>query len=301
MAISERPPGVVEQMLEFAAHAAELALMLRAEGLQISHKGGDLGQALTQADLAISHMLHERFGPRVIEEETAEAIGRTASAELLASADWTFVADPIDGTKPYAGGLSGWGTMIAACRNGRPEASVLTLPAWCEAHQPPGVAIPPLGQRGLLLAAYEGKAYCASTVGGRPVEELRQIVVSDLPTYHIGWLCNAAKRYTLDFERGYFPWCESGAIADTALLATGRLDATVHNHKLWDLAPAMPVFEALGFSLYRWPDLADAPPDIIDLFNAEFSAHESLWLVCRSREQAKKFAEAIFLARPEKT
>jgi hypothetical protein len=123
---------------------------------------------------------------------------------------------------------------------------------------------------------------------------------STAPTYHVGWLCNAAKRYTLDFEEGFFPWCESGAIADAALLATGRIDATVHNHKLWDLAPALPIFEALAFSLYRWPDLAPAPKAIIDLFDNDFSAQDSLWLVCRGKEAAARFANAILPARVQK-
>lgn len=125
--------------MAFAADAGKLALALRADGLDISHKGDGLGQALIQADVAISRMLHDRFGHRVIEEETAESIGREVGKRMLSGSDWTFVADPIDGTKPYSGGLSGWGTMIAACRNGRPESSVLILPAWSEArHDPDG-------------------------------------------------------------------------------------------------------------------------------------------------------------------
>lgn len=285
--------AVFDCMLLFAEDAAEVALALRAAGLDVSHKDDDLGQALTQADLKISGMLHRRFGPRVIEEETADNLGRQAAAKMLSEASWTFVADPIDGTKPYAGGLNGWGTMIAACRNGRPEMSVLILPSWSEARDRPGFITAPAEQRGLLIAAYEGSAYWAPTVGGRRTDTLRQLRPSASPTYHVGWLCNAAKRYTLDFEQGFFPWCESGAIADAALLATGRLDATVHNHKLWDLAPALPVFEALGFALYQWPDLTPAPASIINLFDRNFSAQHTLWLVCRSQKCAAQFAKAI--------
>jgi fructose-1,6-bisphosphatase/inositol monophosphatase family enzyme len=287
---------VFDRMLLFIEDAAEAALSLRAAGLDVSHKDGDLGQALTQADLKISGMLHRHFGPRVIEEETADNLGRQAAAQMLSEASWTFVADPIDGTKPYAGGLNGWGSMIAACRNGRPEMSVLILPSWSEARDRPGFITAPAEQRGLLIAAYGGSAYWAPIVGGRRTDALRQLQPSVTPTYHVGWLCNAAKRYTLDFEQGFFPWCESGAIADAALLATGRLDATVHNHKLWDLAPALPVFEALGFALYRWPDLNPAPAAIIDLFDRSFSAQNTLWLVCRNRESAAKLAKAILLA-----
>lgn len=287
---------VFNRMLLFAEDAAGTALALRAAGLDVSHKDGDLGQALTQADLEISSMLRERFGMRVVEEETADDLGRPAAVRMLSEASWTYVADPIDGTKPYAGGLNGWGTMIAACRNGRPEMSVLILPSWSEARDRLRTLAPPAEQRGVLIAACEGMAYWAPTLGGRRAEGLQQLPPSTAPTYHVGWLCNASKRYILDFEQGFFPWCESGAIADAALLATGRLDATVHNHKLWDLAPVLPIFEALGFSLYRWPDLTPAPVAIIDLFDDNFSAQNSLWLVCRGKEAAAKFANAILLS-----
>lgn len=291
---------VFDRILLFAEDAAETALALRFAGLDVSHKAGDLGQALTQTDLEISTKLHARFGPRVIEEETADNLGRAAAAQMLSDPSWTFVADPIDGTKPYAGGLNGWGTMIAACRDGRPEISVLILPSWSEDRNRPRTLTPPAEQRGVLIAACEGIAYWAPTLGGRRTEGLRQLHPSTAPTYHVGWLCNAAKRYTLNFEQGFFPWCESGAIADAALLATGRIDATVHNHKLWDLAPALPIFEALGFSLYRWPDLAPAPKAIIDMFDSNFSAQDSLWLVCRGKEAASRFAGAIQPAQPRK-
>ena len=102
-----------------------------------------------------------------------------------------------------------------------------------------------------------------------------------------------AQRYTLDYGRGWFPWSEGGAISDAALLATGRLDATLSNNRLWDLGPILPLFEALGFRLFHWPDLGDPPADFVDLFDAELSAHDDLWLVCRDRAQAADLATAL--------
>ncbi|NKE12579.1 inositol monophosphatase, partial [Mycobacterium tuberculosis] len=77
------------------------------------------------------------------------------------------------------------------------------------------------------------------------------------------------------------------------LLATGRLDATVVNSMLWDLAPILPLFEALGFRLFHWPDLAAPPAAFVALFDADLSAHDDLWMVCRDREQAADLAQAI--------
>ena len=284
---------VLARMLAFAEEAAALALRMRAAGLDMTNKGPDLGQALTEADLAVSRLVHERFGPDLIEEETAGALSHAAAAGMLARDAWTFVADPIDGTRPFAGGLTGWGVMVAACRSGWPRIGVMTLPVWNEDRAGLARIRPAEEARGILLAACEGRALWAPTRGGRPTEALRPLERPATRTGHVGWLAVAAQRYTLDYGRGWFPWGEGGAIADAALLATGRLDATLSNHMLWDLAPALPVLEALGFRLFHWPDLAAPPAALIDLFDAGLSGHDDLWMICRDRDQAADLARAI--------
>ncbi|MDP4004385.1 inositol monophosphatase family protein [Methylobacterium sp. NEAU K] len=284
---------VLAQMLAFAEEAAPLVLTMRAAGLDMTNKGPDLGQALTEADLAVSRMLYARFGPDLIEEETADGLGHAAAKALLARDAWTFVGDPIDGTRPFAGGLSGWGVMVAACRSGWPRASVMNLPTWNEDRSGPAHTESAEAANGILFAAHEGRAFWAPTRGGRRTQALRRLEPSVRRTGHVGWLAVTAQRHTLDYGRGWFPWSEGGTISDAALLATGRLDATLSNNKLWDLAPVLPLFEALGFRLYHWPDLAAPPAAFIDLFDGELSAHDDLWLVCRDRDQAADLAGAI--------
>jgi hypothetical protein len=125
------------------------------------------------------------------------------------------------------------------------------------------------------------------------IAALRPLHRPERRTGHVGWLSVTAQRYTLDYGCGWFPWSEGGAISDAALLATGRLDATLSNNRLWDLGPILPLFEALGFRLFHWPDLGDPPAAFVDLFDAELSAHDDLWLVCRDRDQAADLAAAI--------
>ena len=286
-------PDVLARMLAFTEEATPLALRMRAAGLDMTNKGPDLGQALTEADLAVSRLLHERFGPDLIEEETADDLSHPAAAALLARDAWTFVGDPIDGTRPFAGGLTGWGVMVAACRSGWPRICVMNLPVWAEDRAGPARIGPAEAARGILLAACDGQAFWAPTQGGLRTEALRPLERSERQTGHVGWLAVTAQRYTVDYGRGWFPWSEGGTISDAALLATGRLDATLSNNKLWDLAQILPLFEALGFRLFHWPDLGDPPAAFIDLFDAELSAHGDLWLVCRDRAQAADLAGAI--------
>jgi len=169
----------------------------------------------------------------------------------------------------------------------------MSLPAWNEDRSAPARGTPAEATEGLLLAASEGRAFWAPTRGGRMTTALRPLERAARRTGHVGWLSGTAQRYTLDYGRGWFPWSEGGAISDAALLATGRLDATLSNNRLWDLGPILPLFEALGFRLFHWPDLGDPPADFVDLFDAELSAHDDLWLVCRDRAQAADLATAI--------
>jgi len=284
---------IVDRMLAFAEESGAIALAKRENGLRITHKGDDLGQTLTETDLEISALLHQRFGPRVIEEETADNLGRERAAALLAEAEWTFIADPIDGTKPYAGGLPGWGTMIAACQRGQPVASVCILPAWVEERDGPPISVAAADQRGLLVAAWDGKAYWAPTRGGRRSKPLQSLVRSDRTTFHVGWLSVASQLFNLDRSQGFYPWCESSSVADLALLATGRLDASTACGKIWDVAPGLPILRALGFNLYRWSDLAPGPAALIDVFDSNLFAGDTLWLICRNMPQAEALRRAI--------
>ena len=89
--------AVLDRMVRFVEDAGRLALDARSAGLQLSHKGDDLGQALTNADEAISRMMNASFGPRVIEEETADNRSMAECRTLLSDDPWTFIGDPIDG------------------------------------------------------------------------------------------------------------------------------------------------------------------------------------------------------------
>ena len=288
---------VLDRLIGFADDAAVLALSLRAGGLKVTHKGSDLGQALTEADEAISRMMHQRFGPRLIEEETAARLSHAECRAMLAGDDWSYVGDPIDGTRPFSGGLSAWGTMIGACRAGWPVAGVMSLPAWVDQRdlldKPPHHADP----RGVIIAAAQGQAWWAPTRGGKRVASLAPLPPQAALTHHVGWLPLAAKSFTLDYTQGFFPHCESASVSDFAALVTGRLDATTFNAAIWDVAAAVPAIEAAGFRIFGWPDVEAAPKRLIDLFSDDLYAADRMWLIARDADQAARLGHAIRRAR----
>lgn len=286
---SETADGMLDRLVAFVAEAAVHALALRGSGLVVSHKGADLAQALTQADTDISAMLQGAFAPRLIEEETA-AMSLAAARTLLNDEAWSFIGDPVDGTANFAAGLTGWGTMVCACSAGWPRVGAALLPCWDEPRFLSDAIASP--SRGVLLAATEDEAFWAPTLDGRP-EALRPIPAPARRSGHVGWNAIAAQHWTLDYARGFFPLCEGGYVADVVALAAGRMEATTFNHKLWDLAPTWPVLRALGFHLFRWPDLAGPPATVVDMFDDRFACHPDLWIVARDVVTAGRLAAAI--------
>lgn len=206
----------------------------------MGHTGDRLRQAFTEADLKISRPVGDRFGQHAIEEITADQSGWAAARTLLARPNWTFVADPIDGTKPCAGGLPGWGTMIAAWYCGWLEAGLVSLPAWFDDREGRIQHRSVHQERGLILAAQYGVTYWAPTPGGWRTRDLRLLNHPSLQTHRVGWLVPTAQRSTQDYQRGFVPWSESGAISDRALVATGRLDTTFSKHISCQSSKQMP-------------------------------------------------------------
>ncbi len=171
----------------------------------------------------------------------------------------------------------------------------MSLPAWNEDRSAPARGTPAEATEGLLLAASEGRAFWAPTRGGRMTTALRPLERAARRTGHVGWLSVTARSAT--------PWITAAAGSPGARAGRSRTPRSwrpgastrdpQHSNRLWDLGPILPLFEALGFRLFHWPDLGDPPADFVDLFDAELSAHDDLWLVCRDRDQAADLATAI--------
>lgn len=76
----------------------------------------------------------EEFGIELVPSRQSPVSSKVAADSSLATGDWrletnyTWVLDPIDGTRAFIAGRKEWGTLIALCENGVPILGILDQP-----------------------------------------------------------------------------------------------------------------------------------------------------------------------------
>ena len=85
------------------------------------------GNPVCEVDLAVDALLRERLSALLpdagwLSEETADAPARLACRRV-------WIVDPIDGTRDYVRGRTGWAVSVALVEDGQPVLAVLDAPA----------------------------------------------------------------------------------------------------------------------------------------------------------------------------
>ena len=124
-------PSDLELIEQAAREAGELALRFKREG-QVKTWSKDGGSPVTNADLAVDHLLKTRLMAARpdyawLSEETADDLARLKARRVL-------VVDPIDGTIAYIKDRPYWAISIAVVEDGQPVAGVLHAPALAETY-----------------------------------------------------------------------------------------------------------------------------------------------------------------------
>ncbi len=177
------------------------------------------------AELRIIEILRSEYPSHaVLSEETA--------ADTDASSGWTWVIDPIDGTKNYAIGIPFWCTNIALCLDAEPVVA-------------------------LTYDAVHREGFWATAGGGAFCDEQR-ISASDKADVFSAVLGidlgydDAAGARQLDLMREIFPNTQGIRITGSAALgmayaACGRLDLYAHlNVSPWDIAAGILLVREAG-------------------------------------------------------
>ncbi len=210
---------------EAALRAGEIALgHFRAEPRTWDKPGG--AGPVTEADLAVDEMLRERLlGARPdhgwLSEETEDSPARLKARRL-------FIIDPIDGTRAFIEGGSGWAHSLAIAKDGEVIAAVVYLPA-----------------SGRLYTARRGGGAC---LNGKPIRTSAAdrlegaTLLAPRPAMDAwNWLGGAVPPLTRKFR--------SSLAYRMSLVGEGRFDAMLSLRATWEwdiAAGALIVSEAGG-------------------------------------------------------
>ena len=193
---------------------------------------------VTCADRAVERFLTERLenaseGVRILGEETYGARSKEYLRAALKGKIW--IIDPIDGTAMFAHGIPVWGIIL-----GYAEGGVLL---------DGGVVIPEQGE--MLLSDGPVTYYGRSS---RPFSEwdfereLKLLSPLEKTDFDDGSLIlisqRAAHKATFQCYNTLTAFCSTAYFA--MLMSTGRIEAAVHDAKLWDYAGCLPALKNLG-------------------------------------------------------
>jgi len=210
------------------AHAAgEIALgRFRGEhAIAVKGRGNVVTEADVEVELRLKEILNFEFPDhKILSEETA--------ADTDPSSGWTWVIDPIDGTKNYSMGIPVWCTNIALCLDAQP-------------------------QLGITFDAVHQEAFWGICGKGAFLNE-HPIVASDSPDVassiigvDLGYE-DALGSKQIELMSRIFPNVQSIRILGSAALAfayaaCGRLDLFTHlNVAPWDIAAGMLLVDEAG-------------------------------------------------------
>ncbi len=214
---------------EAGSHA--LSRFRGAQTIDIKGHRNIVTQTDVECELRVKAILAEEYPEhKILSEETASGTD--------ASTGWTWVVDPIDGTKNYAIGLPFWCVNVALCRDGEPVV---------------GLTYDAVHEEGFWAVAGEG-AYCNEA---RIEASRKPDVFSSVLGLDLGY-DDALGARQLALLRGIFPRTQGFRITGSAALglayaACGRIDLYVHlNVSPWDVAAGiLLVREAGGMATER--------------------------------------------------
>ncbi|MEL7466461.1 MAG: inositol monophosphatase family protein [Pseudomonadota bacterium] len=202
------------------------------------------GSALTVADTEIEARLRDMIRARhpghgILGEEFGEDVGPSA---------FSWVIDPIDGTRQFGARLMNWGVLIALCRDGEPVLGVIDQP--------------------LARARHVGVEGRGATLNGRGIR------VSGRDDFDSASIALANPLSFGPAERGAFERLASAAAIASfdggclayGSLARGRVDLALNGPDLepFDICALVPVVREAGGVITAWdgraPDFSYAGP-----------------------------------------
>ncbi|MGD0765990.1 MAG: inositol monophosphatase family protein [Dehalococcoidia bacterium] len=188
------------------------------------------GDLVTQVDLAI-----ETYISRLVSDEFPDhaVLSEESNAGTIATADgWTWVVDPLDGTRNYVSGVPIFCVNVALCLDGQPALAMTYDPVHDE-----------------LFRAREGGG---AWLGEQPVHVSQNpSVQASVIGFDMGY-DDARAGHMLSLMRSLWPGVQNLRLLGSAALglayaACGRFDLFTHNYLFpWDLAAGILLVREAG-------------------------------------------------------
>lgn len=216
--------------IDLAEISAELSTNAWAGDLVVDYKQD--GSSLTKADLSIETRWREEIRARfpthgVLGEEYGSDVGRS---------DFTWVLDPIDGTRQFGAGLLNFASLISVCRNGVPIVGIIDLP-----------------MPGARYIAAEG---LGATLGGRRIRSSKRLDLSDAIVSLANpdsFSCGSKDGFQNLRALGHVRVYDGGAAAYGAL-SRGLVDVCLNGDDLdaYDICALCPIVKEAGGVITDW-------------------------------------------------
>ena len=219
----------MEHAIEIARAAGDFALgHFRGDALDIERKGD--GTPVTIADRGSERLMRERIASAF----PADGILGEEEGEESGESGFTWILDPVDGTRSFVRGVPLWGVLVAVEHEGEPIVGVVNCPAAREFAW---------AGRGLgAFWSWDGGSARPAHVSTRPLAS--GLISMGSPRYLAHHTSPAA------LERVLFAAQSTRAWADCyqhLLVATGRIEAAIDaGTAVWDNAALMPLIEEAG-------------------------------------------------------
>jgi len=181
------------------------------------------------------------------------------------SSDFTWVIDPIDGTRSFVIGNPTWSNLISLNFKGNPVLGLANFPVL----------------KKYYLNYSDKIAYVVNNGKKKKISVNKKVSFSNIKvsaTFH-GWLSlDKQKKIPKILKLMQFPCSDALSYAH---LAEGRVDVVIQcSNKIWDIHPVMPIIKAAGGVISTW-DNKDAAHAGNILVSANQSIHNKLLKLLR--------------------
>lgn len=225
----------IEKMRHIAHQAGKVAMAMIDKKVRTHELKAD-DSVLTETDLKVSALIKEELGEilkspdHILIDEEQEGREDLFDQKTLEAARFTWVVDPIDGTRAFSNGMPLFGISLGLLKDLKPWLGFVYFPALNEAFYADG-------ERAVFIRDIFGANEREYQV--EPVDQQlsQQAVFFGFERFFVDF------NWDFDLCRIILPAC---AVIDLCWPAIGRGCGSMFKANLWDMAGSWPVLKAAG-------------------------------------------------------